>query len=285
MKVDPQTVVNSNQVRLKNVHGQDIPALGFGTYELEGDTCRRAVDAALGTGYRHIDTARMYENEEEVGRAIAESRIDRDDLFVTSKIWRDDLDTEGVDREIKTSLKLLNLDYLDLYLIHWPNPEYPLEETLEALMKHREKGLVRHIGVSNFPPNLFRQAISLAPIFCNQVEYHPFLRQGENIHIARAHDALVTAYSPLAQGKVSGCEAIESIAQKHGKNAQQVTLRWLLEQNSVAAIPRSSTPEHIANNFEVFDFQLDDGDRAQIASLEKGQRIVDPDFAPDWDNG
>ncbi|MGE9289937.1 MAG: aldo/keto reductase, partial [Puniceicoccales bacterium] len=272
-------------VRFANIHGQDTPALGFGTYELEEETCQHAVESALEIGYRHVDTARIYGNEESVGRAIRNSHVDRDDLFLTSKVWREDLDPERLDQELKVSLRLLDVDYLDLYLIHWPNSAFPLEKTLEAMMKHRENGLVRHIGVSNFPPNLFRKAVSLAPIFCNQVEYHPFLGQGENIEIARAHDAMITAYSPLAQGQVSGDPTLESIAVKHGKTAQQVALRWLLEQESVAAIPRSSTSDHIASNFQVFDFQLDDHDHAQISSLTKDRRLVDPSFAPDWANG
>ncbi len=283
MSLQNDTASTGLETVTKQIQGRAVPALGFGTYELGDEDCRQAVLSALETGYRHVDTARMYGNEALVGRGIAESGVPRKELFVTSKIWRDALDPIGVEREIETSLNLLKLDYLDLILIHWPNQDLPLEQTLRAMLEQVEKGRVRHVGVSNFPPKLFKEALAYAPIFCNQVEYHPFLDQRELVGIARSHDVLLTAYSPLAQGKVADCAELVKIGNKYGKNPQQVALRWLIEQDQVAAIPRSSTPAHIASNFDIFDFQLDEDDRRAIDSLPKDRRLVDPEFAPDWE--
>jgi len=268
----------------KRIQGHAVPSLGFGTFGLGGDECQRGVETALETGYRHLDTARMYGNEVEVGRALHDSKLDRDQVFLTSKVWRDDLDSESVVREVQKSLELLRTDYLDLVLIHWPNPAFPLEATMQALLSEKMAGYVRHIGVSNFPSAEFKRALAYAPVFCNQVEYHPLLSQKKVIGAARAHDALVTAYSPLAQGEILDQPTLQEIGEKHGKTPGQVALRWLIEQDHVAAIPRSSKPEHIKANFDVFDFALDENDHHAIERLPKNKRVVNPEFAPAWDD-
>ncbi|MDX1680330.1 MAG: aldo/keto reductase [Akkermansiaceae bacterium] len=268
----------------KTIQGREVPSLGFGTYELEGEVCREAVECAIQTGYRHIDTARMYENEADVGRGIASSGIQREDLFVTSKVWWEHLEPEQIERETEESLKQLDFDYLDLMLIHWPNPEVSLEASIEALHQLRESGKIRHYGVSNFTPSLFKEACEYGEIFCNQVEYHPQLGQLAVLEAARQNGSAVTAYSPLGQGEEIGHEVLEEIGEKHGKSSAQVSLRWLIEQDVVLAIPRSSKREHIESNFDIFDFELDSHDKLRIGGLPKDQRQIDPDFAPDWEN-
>lgn len=267
------------------IQGTRIPALGFGTFRLDGDTCRRQVVNALEVGYRHIDTARVYDNEEEVGRGIRESGVDREEIFLTSKVWMDELEPVKVRRAIEKSLRLLATDFLDLYLIHWPSDRFPLDATLEALQQVRSEGKIRHLGVSNFPPRYFQRAVDLAPIFTNQVEYHPLLGQSRLLELAREHNVLLTAYSPLAQGAIFKEPVLEEIGAKHGKNAAQVSLRWLLQQDRVAAIPRSSREENLRANLDIFDFELDAEDLEKIDRLPKNQRKINPAFAPDWEDG
>jgi len=268
----------------KNIKGREVPTLGFGTFELTGETCQRAVERALEVGYRHLDTARMYGNEREVGRGLSQSGLDRSSVFLTSKVWWEDLEPEAIRAEAEQSLEELGTDYLDLFLIHWPNPDVELAESIDALSKLVSDGLIRHYGVSNFPPSLFRHAVGLGDIFCNQVEYHPLLGQEKLAEMAREFGVALTAYSPLGQGEAIGHDELERIGAKHGKSSGQVALRWLIEQENVLAIPRSSKSEHIESNFAVFDFELDDEDREAIAKLPKDQRQIDPDFAPDWED-
>jgi 2,5-diketo-D-gluconate reductase B len=282
MKFTNNTTQDSS-LALKEIKGCQVPSLGFGTFKLQGLTCLKAVLKALETGYRHIDTARAYGNEADVGRAIKESGVDRNEIFLTTKIWRDSLRKKDLQRQFEESLEMLEVDYLDLVLIHWPNPDIPLSETIGAFQELQEKDQLRYFGVSNFPPRLFKEAMEWGEVFCNQVEYHPFLAQGKLLKIARDNDILITAYSPLAQGEVIGHPDLEKIARKHGKSSEQVAIRWLIEQDHVAAIPRSSREEHIESNFNVFDFSLDEEDRAHIADLPKNRRQIDPEFAPDWE--
>ena len=267
----------------KIIRGTAVPALGFGTYQLEGQTCRDSVRSALEVGFRHVDTARMYGNEKEVGAGIRDAAIDRSEVFLTSKVWRESLEPGQIEAEVEASLNDLGTDHLDLALIHWPNPDQPLAESIDAFRSLKEAGRLRQFGVSNFPPSLFEEAVAFGDVFCNQVEYHPLLGQERLLALAREHDVLLTAYSPLAQGEAIGYPDLEEIAKKYGKSSEQVALRWLLEQDQVAAIPRSSNPDHIASNFDVFDFELDAEDRALIDALPKDQRQVDPSFAPDWE--
>ena len=265
------------------IKGTTVPTLGFGTFQLEGDTCRNAVIHALETGYRHIDTARVYENETEVGRAIEESSVPRDAIFLTSKVSRTDLSPNGIREAIEASLKALQTEYLDLVLIHWPNPASDLEACIETFQTFADARKIRRFGVSNFTSVQFHEAAGHGDIFCNQVEYHPLLKQDTVLESVRRHGAALTAYSPLAQGEAIGYAEVEDIADKHGKSSEQVALRWLIEQENVLAIPRSSHPEHILSNFDIFDFELDAEDKDRIAKLPKNKRKINPSFAPEWD--
>jgi 2,5-diketo-D-gluconate reductase B len=265
------------------VRGVSVPALGFGTWLVTGQDATDGVREALEIGYRQIDTARAYENEREVGRGIAESGVPRDEIFLTTKVPHDEATAAEVERDAEQSLERLGVDHLDLLLLHWPNPEVPLEETLNALNKVREDGRTKNFGVSNFPAGLLEQALQIAPVFCNQVEYHPFLDQSRLLDLARANDVLITAYSPLAHGKVPGDETLTQIGDSYGKSAGQVALRWLLDQPGVSPIPKASSRGRREENFDVFDFQLSDEDRAAIAKLPKDGRTANPPWAPDWD--
>jgi 2,5-diketo-D-gluconate reductase B len=265
------------------VRGVRVPALGYGTWLVTGQDATDGVRDALEIGYRQIDTARAYDNEREVGKGIAESGVPRNEIFVTTKVPHDEATADEVERDADESLERLGVDQLDLLLLHWPNPDVPLEETLNALNKVREDGRTRQIGVSNFPAGLLEQALEIAPIFCNQVEYHPFLDQGRLLDLARENEVLITAYSPLAHGKVPDDAALKQIGEKHGKSAGQVALRWLLDQPGVSPIPKASSRERREENFDVFDFTLDDEDRERIAGLPKDVRTANPPWAPDWD--
>lgn len=268
----------------KTIQGREVPTLGFGTYELSGEACSKAVTDALHIGYRHVDTARAYHNETEVGKGIRDATLDRDALFLTSKVWRDDLAPHAIRAQLEASLKNLQTEYLDLLLIHWPNDAFSLHDSIATLQLLQKAGKLRHYGVSNFTPALFEEAASHGEIFCNQVEYHPFLDQSRLLNCMRSHDSALTAYSPLAQGMAIGYEELEEIGKKHAKSSEQIALRWLIEQDQVLAIPRSSNPEHIASNFDIFDFALDASDHQAIADLPKNRRQIDPEFAPQWDN-
>ena len=268
-----------------NVHDTPIPALGFGTWELRGDACEKAVAIALDAGYRHLDTAQIYENEHEVGTALRASGLDRGDVFLTTKVWRTNLQPDTLLSSVDESLERLHTDHVDLLLIHWPNRDVELTATLDALQSVRAQGKTRLIGVSNFTPSLLARALDLAPdLACNQVEYHPFLSQDTLLELVRKHDMALTAYSPLGQGIVPHDETLQTIAATHGKSAVQVAIRWLLQQERVAAIPRSSSEQHIRANADVFDFSLDENEMDTVSALARGQRIVDPSFAPAWES-
>ncbi|MFO7725593.1 MAG: aldo/keto reductase [Oceanipulchritudo sp.] len=279
-----QAIPRSSERLTKRIQGHEFPTLGFGTFKLSGDACRRAVTKALQTGYRHIDTARMYENEEMVGLGIRDSGLERREFFVTSKVWWEDLSPKAIRSEVEASLKALQTDYLDLVLIHWPNPEFSIQKAVETFQELKDSGKIHLYGVSNFTPSLFEEAARYGEIFCNQVEYHPFLGQQQLLEVLRRHDSALIAYSPLAQGDVIENLNLKEIGEKHGKSPGQVALRWLVEQDNVFAIPRSSKPEHIESNFDIFDFALDEADRQRIAALPKDRRQVNPGFAPAWEN-
>jgi 2,5-diketo-D-gluconate reductase B len=265
------------------VQGLSIPKLGFGTWQLSGGDCGVAVRDALELGYRHIDTARAYGNEEQVGQGIHDSGLNRDEVFLTTKLWHTQLSAPRVHDQVEQSLRDLHMEYVDLLLVHWPSRNVPLSETLEAMLAAREAGRARHIGVANFPTALVREALELAPIVCNQVEYHPFLGQPAVLEQAREHDLMVTAYSPLAQGTALHDRVLREIAEQHGRSPSQVVLRWLLDQPQVAAIPKAASHEHRATNLDVFDFELSDEQRGAIAALERGERTIEPSWAPAWD--
>src|SRR5918992_459749 len=274
----------SNGDKTIDVRGVRVPAVGFGTWLVTGQDATDGVRDALEIGYRQIDTARAYENEREVGRGIAGSGVTRNEIFLTTKVPHDDATADAVERDAEQSLERLGVDQLDLLLLHWPNPHVPLEETLNAMERVREDGRTRNIGVSNFPAGLLEQALNIAPVFCNQVEYHPFLDQSRVLELAREREILITAYSPLAHGKVPQDETLKGIGAKYAKSAGQVAMRWLLDQPGVSPIPKASSHERRRENFEVFDFTLDDDDREQIARLPKDGRTANPPWAPDWDD-
>jgi 2,5-diketo-D-gluconate reductase B len=262
-----------------------IPALGLGTYKLTGDQGVESIKTALKIGYRHIDTAQFYNNEEEVGRAIKESGVDRHAIFLTTKIWPENLKKDDVQKSFAESLKKLQTDYVDLLLIHWPNPQVELKETLDAMQALKDAGQVKAIGVSNFPVALMKQAVEELKfeIACNQVEYHVMLNQKPVLDYTTTHDMVMTAYSPLGQGQLTQNETIKKIADKYKKTPGQIALRWLIQQNHVAAIPKASSEEHLRANFEIFDFKLDDEDLKALQELNGDNRLVNPDIAPEWD--
>jgi 2,5-diketo-D-gluconate reductase B len=268
-----------------SIKGETVPALGFGTWRLYGREAVNAVRCALDVGYRHIDTAIRYENEAEVGEAIAASGIDRSEIFLTTKLRHSDLARDDVRARTSESLARLGVHYVDLLLVHWPNEAVPLAETMEALAEVQSEGRARHIGVSNFPTRLMREAAEVcgAEIFSNQVEYHPFLRQDAVLDYVRANDILLTAAVPLARGAIENQPVLQAIGERHGKTPAQVTLRWLVQQDHVAAVPKSGRPERIRSNFAIFDFALSDAEMAAISSLGANRRLVDPDWAPAWD--
>jgi 2,5-diketo-D-gluconate reductase B len=270
-------------MRALEIQGTTVPKVGFGTWQIEGPECQEAVEDALAIGYRHIDTARAYGNEREVGRGLAAGGVARKEFFLTTKIQREEYAPDDLRRAAEDSLRNLQVDCLDLLLLHWPNPAFHLEETLGALVGLRDDGLILHLGVSNFPAGTLREALQVAPIFADQVEFHPFLGQDELVALAAEKDFMVTAYSPLARGKVPEDPTLGEIGEAHGKTAGQVALRWLLDKPQVCAIPKASSHERRVENFEVFDFELSDDDRARIEALPKGEREIDPGFGPDWD--
>lgn len=259
-----------------------MPALGLGTWQLKGQECRDIVKLALDLGYRHIDTAVAYDNEEDVAAGIQASGLDRQLLWITSKIWIDDLHRRDAFTSVEDSLRRLSSDYLDLVLIHWPNDQVPMQETLEAMREMRDKGLVRHIGVSNFTLSQVREARELAPILCNQVECHLFLQQQDMHALLQELGMLLIAYSPLARGDVEQDEAVERLAIRHRATPEQIALAWLLQRQQVAAIPKASSREHLIDNLKSLDIKLDQDDLDLIEGLDRGQRIIDPDFAPAW---
>jgi 2,5-diketo-D-gluconate reductase B len=264
------------------IQGTQIPKLGFGTWQITGDACADAVCDALELGYRHVDTARAYGNESEVGKGIARSAVERGHVFLTTKVWYTDLRAADVRASVEGSLRDLGTEYVDLLLIHWPDADVPLAETIAAMTELQEEGKASHLGVANFPSRLVREALELAPIICDQVEYQPYLGQPDLLALARDLDLMITAYSPLARGKVLRDPVLREIGEAHGKSAGQVVLRWLLDQPHVAAIPKASSHEHRAANLDVFDFELSDDERGRIAGLERGLRTADPSWAV-WD--
>lgn len=261
----------------ETIQGEEVPALGLGTWQVTGEDCREAVTDALEIGYRHIDTAQGYENEAEVGQALAESDVDREDIFLATKVWPSNLEPEALRRSMDRSLEKLQTDHVDLLYIHWPAGGFEMNATMEALRNQKDEGNAHRLGVSNFTPDLLDAAMERAPLFALQVEYHPFLDQHELIARCREHDLLFTSYSPLARGEVMENETLHSIAEAHGKTAAQVALRWQVQQDHVTAVPKASSSEHRRSNFEIFDFELSEEEMSAIFDLARGERIVAPD--------
>lgn len=266
-------------------HSARIPLVGLGTWSLKDRACVRIVDQALRLGYRHIDTAQGYENEADVGEGLRHSGVPRAEVFVTTKVWTTNLAPRDLIRAAKESLTKLKLSEVDLLLIHWPNANIPLAETIGALVHTKEAGLTRNIGVSNFNIALMEEAVKLSPepLVCNQVEYHPLIDQSKVVAAAKRLGMAVVAYSPIARGSVGDEDVMARIGANHGKTAAQVSLRWLVQQG-VPVIPRTSRVERLSENMAIFDFELSDAEMAEIFALGgAGGRIVSPAFAPKWD--
>jgi 2,5-diketo-D-gluconate reductase B len=268
-------------------NGARIPLLGLGTWDLRGRTCARIVEQALRLGYRHLDTAEMYDNEREVGEGLRASGVPRNEVFVVTKIWPSHFAPRELIRTAKESLSKLRVQEVDLLLLHWPNPKIPLSETLGALGMAKEAGLARHIGVSNFTVALIEEAtrLSSAPLVCNQIELHPFIDQSKVRAACQAHGMAVVAYCPIARGSAKNSGVLGRIGQAHGKSAAQVSLRFLVQQQ-IVVIPRTSKLERLQENAAIFDFALTEAEMAEIAALAQGDgRIVDYAFSgqPKWD--
>ncbi len=262
----------------------EIPLLGFGTWQLEPKDARRMVAEALRIGYRHIDTAWIYKNEKAVGEGLRDSGLARDDFFLTTKIWVEHFDHDCLLRQAQESADSLGT-VPDLLLLHWPKTTPSFEETLGALNEARDQGLTRSIGVSNFPSREFRQAqaLSKARLITDQVEHHPYLGVDQLVATAAELGSSITAWSPLAQGKIADDATISQIGQAHGKTNGQVTLRWLI-QNRIIAIPRTSKESRARENFDIFDFELSAEEMQRMNALDRGERIgdwIDPVFQ--WD--
>lgn len=262
-----------------------IPALGFGTWQLEGKECSDGVADALAAGYRHVDTAWRYGNHEAVGEGLARSRVPRGEVFLTTKIWFEDLRPADLCVRAEESLKQLRTDYVDLLLIHWPNPRIPLEDTLEAMEGLRDAGLTRHIGVSNFPPSWVVRAAAVATPVCDQVEYHALLSQDHLLGPLRKRAMALVAYSPLAHGRLLDHPVLAEIAADRGQTPAQVALRWLVQQEQVGAIPKASSREHMEQNLRIFEFSLEEEEMERIHALaeREGERVIEPGFAPTWE--
>ena len=252
-----------------------IPSLGLGTWELRGRKCRKVVRKSLELGYRHIDTAAMYENESEVGSGIVDSGVDRKEIFLTTKINTTEVNNEGIVDAFHKSLSDLKTDYVDLLLIHWPAFSTNLGDMLEIMYGIKESKKARAIGVSNFNTTLLNECTRLGfeDIYCNQVEYHPFLSQEILLRKMNEMGVIPVAYCPLCRGDVTKDSVIIELSKKYNKTPSQVTLRWIIQQNAVV-IPKSAKKRRLKENIDIYDFEIDNQDMDRIHSLARGQRLV-----------
>ena len=268
-----------------SAHGAEIPVMGFGTSGLGGDAAER-VAIALRLGYRHLDTARKYATERGVGDGIRASGVPRAEIFLTTKVSHENLRPADFARSVETSLGELQVDYLDLLLIHWPNPKIPVADCMGPLAAAKRAGLTRHIGVADFTTGLLEQAMRACPepLVTNQVECHAYLDQTKMLAALRRHGMALTAYCPLARGRLMGDPVLGEIAHDRKKTLAQIALRFLVQQEIVAPIPRSSNAARIAENLDVFDFRLTADEMERIAALKRPNgRVANPAFAPQWD--
>lgn len=271
----------------KTIRSVEVPTIGFGVFEIDAGETEDAVADALSAGYRHIDTASMYENEEEVGRGLKSSGVDRDDVWVTTKVWMEELAPDDLRASAERSLGKLGLDHVELLLIHWPPSDWDeLGPALEELGKLRSEGKIRELGVSNFPGYMLRDALEMQPeIFANQVEYHAKLSQNELLEIAAENDLLIEAYAPLSgsAGDLVEEDVLKEIAEAHDSTPGQVALAWLAGQDRVVLLPRSTDPDRRRENLAALEVELTGEENERINDLsEQRQRNFDPDFAPDW---
>lgn len=280
-------VVNVPKSPVAGAADAAIPKLGLGTWELRGQPCAEIVAQALRLGYTHIDTAQGYDNEEAVGEGLSASGVARDDVFVTTKVRPQLIGDGDLQRSVEASLERLGVDRVDLLLLHWPNPSIPLADSVRALNQVKREGLARHIGLSNFPSAMLREAwrLTTEPLAAQQIEYHPYLDQTTMLAALRQHGMAIIAFCPIALGQVVSDPVIQAIAAAHGRSAAQVTLRWLTQQPDVIAIPRTSRAERLAENLDVFDFALSDGEMQRMSSLTRPRsRLIDhPEWVAEWD--
>jgi 2,5-diketo-D-gluconate reductase B len=262
-----------------------MPALGLGTWPMKGADCEEAVGTALDMGYRHIDTAEMYGNEEAVGAALAATSIPRGEIFLTTKVWWDKPNGPAFRAAFEGCLTRLKQPYVNLLLIHWPSPELDLPSVLEAMAKIREERLARAVGVANFPSALLKQALALgiAPIACNQVEQHVMLGQQKLLDVTQPAGIVLTSYTPVGKGEVLEDPVVQRIAEEHDATPGQVALAWLLSKELVAAIPKARGVERQAENLAAAKLKLSEADLEAIGALPKNRRFVNPAFAPAWD--
>ena len=269
-----------------NIQTEHVPVLGYGTWQLKGKGCVEGIQKAIDVGYRHIDTAQAYKNEADVGNGIDKSGIERQEIFLTTKVWMDNFSADKFEKSVDESLDKLQTDYVNMLLLHWPPENDRMEEALDQLIEVKKSGKARLIGVSNFTIELLEQAVKKTNtvIATNQIEFHPEIDQGPVQEWLRRHNMFLTGYSPLARGGVLKNHVIEKIAKHHGKGAGQVVLRWAIQHDRVAVIPKAASPEHIESNFDIFDFELSNEEMDKISSLAREDgRKVDPEWAPDWD--
>lgn len=266
-------------IKLKN--NAEIPILGFGTYQLQGDKCAKAIKTALAVGYHHLDTAKRYDNEKIIGQIIKEFK--REKLFITSKAWIDGINGESVLRDCHQSLEKLGTTYLNLYLLHWFFKDMPIKDILKSFKKLYDQGKIKNFGVSNCTINHLKKLIPLAkelnlPISINQVEFHPLLYQKELLDFCRKEGIVLTAYSPLARGEVLKNKILIKIGTKYNKNPCQVSLRWMI-QKGIVVIPKASSEKHIESNFNIFDFELSTEDVKEINNIQERKRTINPPYA------
>ncbi|MCU4975645.1 aldo/keto reductase [Halobacteria archaeon AArc-m2/3/4] len=264
--------------------GDELPAVGFGTWNIDGQPLRDGLRAALEAGYTHVDTAEGYMNESEIGDVIADADVDREDLFLTSKVLAKNLDYESVIESCEASLDRLETDYLDLYLIHWPNPAISLRETLHAMERLHEEGLVRNVGVSNFSAYQLSAAqhISDVPIAVNQIEFHPRFQRPEIVDYCRETETIIEAAAPLARTEIFDDEVIQDLAEQYDKSPAQITLRWALDRD-IVVLPKSSNPDHVRQNFELFDWELSESDLERIDERDRREPVYDTP-AREWES-
>lgn len=269
------------------IGGVSVPRLGFGTWTLRGEQCASVVTEALRAGYRHVDTAQGYDNETAVGDGLRASGVSRSDVFITTKVRPQLISNGPLQKSVEESLKRLQVDRIDLLLIHWPNPAIAVRETITALSETKRSGLTRNIGASNFTVALLDEAVraSPEPLLTNQIELHPFLDQERILAATRRHKLVVTAYCPLALSRVAREPLLQEIGAAHTKTPAQVALRWLIQQGDVIAIPKASSAEHLRENLDVFDFELSSDEVRSIGALGRtNMRLInEPQWVPEWD--
>lgn len=273
------TLVSSMKTTLSLNTGVEIPILGYGTWQLKGDECMRSTAKALEIGYRHIDTAAMYDNHAEIAKVLESSNLKRDELFIVSKVWRDSLHHQGVLDACRRALDELRINYLDLYLIHWPDRKIPIAETLEAMQELKDKGLIKACGVSNFTIRHIQDAVDTGIQFSNnQVEFHPTLNQKELKDFCDQHHIVMTAYSPIGRGEDLNHRTIQQLAEKYSRSPSQVILNWILNKD-IVAIPKAANPDHIVDNFKTLEWNIAPEDSQLIDEIDQYSRLANPDFS------